>query len=170
MHLREGLRRLAVVLCACWFALALTAPGVRAVTPDEMLADPKLEARARAISAGLRCVICQNQSIDESSAEIAKDLRLLVREKIKEGASDEQVVDYVVARYGEFVLLKPRFGAHTLVLWLTPLVILLAGIALARGVMRRSRQPAAAALNQPLSEAEKAELARILGDRDDKRT
>ena len=94
---------LALTLCM------LLASGARAVQPDEVLQDPVLEARARAISEGLRCLVCQNQSIDDSDAPLAKDLRLLVRERLKQGDSDQQVVDFIVARYGEFVLLKPKF-------------------------------------------------------------
>ncbi len=92
-----------------------------AVNPDEVLADPSLEARARAISAELRCMVCQNQSIDDSNAELAKDLRLLVRERLTDGDTDEQVMNYIVSRYGEFVLLKPRFETKTILLWGAPL-------------------------------------------------
>jgi cytochrome c-type biogenesis protein CcmH len=98
-----------------------------AVNPDEVLADPAMESRARTLSAELRCMVCQNQSIDDSNAELAKDLRLLVRERIKDGDSDEQVLDYIVSRYGEFVLLKPRFSVRTLLLWGAPVVLILAG-------------------------------------------
>ena len=106
--------------------LALTAPAL-AVQPDEVLKDPALEHRARDISAGLRCLVCQNQSIDDSEAPLAKDLRVLVRERLKAGESDDQVRDFVVRRYGEFVLLKPTFGAHTALLWLGPALVLLTG-------------------------------------------
>ena len=95
-----------------------------AVQPDEVLSDAELEARARAISADIRCLVCQNQSIDDSDAPLARDLRLLVRERLVAGDSDEKVVDFLVDRYGEFVLLQPRFGAHTLVLWIGPFAIL----------------------------------------------
>jgi cytochrome c-type biogenesis protein CcmH len=113
-----------------WIVLFLTLsfPGsALAVNPDEMLADPILEARARTISEDLRCMVCQNQSIDESDADLARDLRILVRERITAGDSNAQVKDYVVSRYGEFVLLKPRFSSHTLLLWGTPLILLFAG-------------------------------------------
>ena len=103
---------LALTLCM------LLASGARAVQPDEVLQDPALEARARVISEGLRCLVCQNQSIDDFDAPLAKDLRLLVRERLKQGDSDQQVVDFIVARYGEFVLLKPKFTPHTVLLWL----------------------------------------------------
>ncbi|MBB4573937.1 cytochrome c-type biogenesis protein CcmH [Rhizobium lentis] len=98
-----------------------------AVNPDEVLADPALEARARTLSAELRCMVCQNQSIDDSNAELAKDLRLLVRERIKDGDSDEEVLNYIVSRYGEFVLLKPRFSMKTVLLWGAPALLVLAG-------------------------------------------
>ena len=98
------------------FALLLMAAPAFAVNPDEVLADPALEARARALSAELRCMVCQNQSIDDSNADLAKDLRLLVRERISDGDSDEAVLNYIVSRYGEFVLLKPRIGMKTVLL------------------------------------------------------
>ena len=96
-----------------------------AVQPDEILKDPALEARARALSQELRCMVCQNQSIDDSDAPLAKDLRVLVRERLTAGDSDSQVIEFLVARYGEFVLLKPRLSAHTLLLWLAPFAVLL---------------------------------------------
>ncbi|OWV76155.1 cytochrome C [Rhizobium sp. R634] len=98
-----------------------------AVNPDEVLADPALEARARTLSAELRCMVCQNQSIDDSNADLAKDLRLLVRERIKDGDSDDQVLNYIVSRYGEFVLLKPRFNNKTVLLWGAPVLLVIAG-------------------------------------------
>jgi cytochrome c-type biogenesis protein CcmH len=101
------------------------AGGAAAVQPDERLNDPVLEARARAISKDLRCLVCQNQSIDDSDAGLARDLRLLVRERLRAGDSDRKVIDYIVGRYGEFVLLKPRFRPATYGLWLTPMVVLL---------------------------------------------
>ncbi|SCB60708.1 cytochrome c-type biogenesis protein CcmH [Rhizobium aethiopicum] len=109
------------------FALMLIATPAFAVNPDEVLADPALEARARALSAELRCMVCQNQSIDDSDAELAKDLRLLVRERIRGGDSDEAVLNYIVSRYGEFVLLKPRFSIRTVLLWGAPVLLVLAG-------------------------------------------
>ena len=120
--------------------------------PDEVLPDPALEARARAISEGLRCLVCQNQSIDDSEAPLAKDLRLLVRERLKAGDSDQQIVDFIVARYGEFVLLKPRFEPRTLLLWLaTPAVFLLALVLIALAYRRRksaAEQPAPLSVNE----------------------
>ena len=115
-------------LIACAFAFAvLAAPVVHAVQPDEIMADPVKEARARDLSRELRCMVCQNQSIDDSDAPLARDLRLLVRERIAAGDSDSKVIDFLVARYGEFVLLKPRFNPHTLLLWLVPPLALLGG-------------------------------------------
>lgn len=102
--------------------------SAKAVEPDELLEDPHLEARARALSIDIRCLVCQNQSIDDSDADLAKDLRKLVRKKLKEGASDEDIRKYLVARYGEFVLLRPRIKSDTYILWFGPVIILLAGI------------------------------------------
>jgi cytochrome c-type biogenesis protein CcmH len=124
-------------------ALALFgATPLHAVQVDEILPDPVLESRARAISHDLRCMVCQNQSIDDSEAPLARDLRLLVRERLKAGDSDGQVVDFMVARYGEFVLLKPRVSWHTAILWGAPLTILIAGMfAIGFSVLRRSSGP-----------------------------
>lgn len=98
-----------------------------AVRPDEVLTDPALEARARALSEGLRCMVCQNQSIDESDADLARDLRIVVRQRLVAGDTDQQVMDYIVSRYGEFVLLKPRFSLRNALLWGTPVLLLFAG-------------------------------------------
>ncbi len=134
-----------------------------AVNPDEVLSDPVLEKRARAISTNLRCMVCQNQSIDDSDADLARDLRLLVRERLTAGDSDNEVIDYLIARYGEFVLLKPRFTARTYLLWATPLVLLLIGaLVLFLSMRKRSRKPP-----EPLSDDEQAALAKILGDREE---
>jgi cytochrome c-type biogenesis protein CcmH len=138
-------------------ALLLAISFAYAVQPDEILKDAALEARARAISVGLRCLVCQNQSIDESEASIARDLRLLIRDQIISGKSDTEVVDFVVARYGDYVLLKPRFAPSTFILWLTPFALVLAGIALAIRRMRRKGHE-----NVSLTAAEKAELDSIL--------
>src|SRR5437868_5220399 len=132
-----------------------------AVQPDEMLKDPVLETRARDLSRDLRCMVCQNQSIDDSEAPLARDLRLLVRERLKAGDSDNQVLDYLVARYGEFVLLKPRLSSHTLLLWGAPLAILLAGLfAIGFSVLRRPAGYAPAEV-AALSEAERQKLNAI---------
>src|SRR5216683_7745946 len=113
-------------LVAAVLSLAILSPAV-AVQPDEVLSDPALEARARSLSKELRCLVCQNQSIDDSAAPLARDLRLLVRERLIGGDSDQHVVDFLVARYGEFVLLKPRFAWHTALLWLGPPGVLIGG-------------------------------------------
>jgi len=146
-----------------FLAMALLAAlPAHAVEPDEVLQDPALEARAREISEGLRCLVCQNQSIDDSGAPLAKDLRLLVRERLKAGDSNQQIVDFIVARYGEFVLLKPRFETHTLVLWLTTPAVFLAAILIIALAFRRRR--AEAQNPAPLNIAEKRRLKRLLGE------
>src|SRR6266581_8229932 len=123
-------------------ATLLTTPRpALAVQPDEILTDPALEGRARTLSKELRCMVCQNQSIDDSDAPLARDLRLLVRERLTQGDSDRQVIDFLVARYGEFVLLKPRLGLHTAILWLGPPALLIGGaLALVLVAWRRSRR------------------------------
>jgi len=149
----QGIRRRLVL-----FLFALLLPLVaHAVTPGEMLADPALEARARAITMELRCLVCQNQSIDDSDASLAKDLRVLVREKLKEGMSDAQVREFVHSRYGDFVLLRPPMKPGTLLLWSAPLIALLAGAA-AVWMAARRRMRAAAAPVKALSEEERARL------------
>lgn len=139
-----------------WLSVVLSAP-VMAVEPDEVLKDPALEARARALSQTLRCMVCQNESIDESHAPLARDLRLLVRERIKQGDSDAAVREFLVARYGEFILLEPRFSPRTWLLWGIPVLALIAGIGGIALALRR-RAPAAA----PLSEEEKRRLSALL--------
>jgi cytochrome c-type biogenesis protein CcmH len=130
-----------------------------AVNPDEVLPDPALETRARAISTELRCMVCQNQSIDDSNADLARDLRLLVRRRLVAGDSDRQVVDYLVSRYGEFVLLKPRFSERTWLLWGAPIGLFVAGgVALAVFARRRSGRPT----GTPLTSDEQARLERLL--------
>jgi cytochrome c-type biogenesis protein CcmH len=149
-------------LALCFGLSLLAALPAHAVEPDEVLQDPALEARAREISEGLRCLVCQNQSIDDSGAPLAKDLRLLVRERLKAGDSNQQIVDFIVGRYGEFVLLKPRFETHTLVLWLaTPAVFLGALLIIALAYRRRRAETQNPA---PLSVAEKRRLKRLLGE------
>lgn len=137
---------------------ALAAPAF-AVQPDEILPDPQLEQRARNISADLRCLVCQNQSIDDSNATLAKDLRILVREHLKAGESDEQIRAYLVARYGNFILLKPPFAWDTLLLWLSPFVLLALGGWAVWGSSRTRRAEAAPA---PLSTEESAKLSALL--------
>ena len=141
------------------FALALAATGAQAVSPDEMLSNPALEKRARTISAELRCMVCQNESIDDSNADLAKDLRLLVRERLVAGDTDEQVLEFLVARYGEFVLLKPRLQTSTLLLWGFPIAALIAG-GVAIVVAIRRRRTAAVEI-APLSESEKKQLKKL---------
>lgn len=131
------------------FVAALLFSGTAlAVKPSEMLADPKLEARARLLSEELRCMVCQNQSIDESDAELAGDLRVLLRERLVAGDSDEQVMDYIVSRYGEFVLLKPQFNLRNALLWGTPVLLLLGGGAFVFLSARSRRRPEPAALTK----------------------
>jgi cytochrome c-type biogenesis protein CcmH len=130
------------------------------VTPGERLADPALEARARAISLELRCLVCQNQSIDDSNADLAHDLRVLVRERLVKGVSDKQVIDYVAARYGDYVLLKPPVKPATWALWFGPLGVVLVGAAAVLVYFRRRGAPAAAPV--PLSDEEKRRLDLLL--------
>ena len=138
------------------FLLMLAAPAW-AVEPDEILDDPALEARARAISANLRCVVCQNEPIDSSNADMAKDLRVLVRERLTLGDSDDEVYGYVTARYGDYVLFRPPFKPSTWALWLVPFALMGAGILGLAAAARRRR----GAQTPALTEAERAELERL---------
>jgi len=147
-------------LVALLVAVICVASLARAVEPDEILADAALEQRARAISAELRCMVCQNQSIDDSDADLAKDLRILVRERLVAGDTDRQVIDFVVARYGEFVLLRPRFSARNALLWAAPLLLLLAGGAF---ILFRGRGPAREAAT--LTEDERRRIEELLRDK-----
>lgn len=134
-----------------------------AVLPDEILSDPVLEERARNLSAQLRCMVCQNQSIDDSNAELARDLRVLVRERLVSGDSDQDVIAYVVSRYGEFVLLKPRFSARTVLLWGAPILLTLAGVtSLLVFARRRNTLPT----QQKLSSDEEAKIRSLLEKQD----
>jgi cytochrome c-type biogenesis protein CcmH len=154
-------------LCLIIVLLTVAAvPCAIAVEPDEVLSDAALEARARALSKELRCMVCQNQSIDDSEAPLARDLRILVRERLQAGDSDRQVIDFLVARYGEFVLLRPRFSWHTAVLWLGPAAMLLIGGCAVLVLVRRYRTNSAAAADgqQGLTAAERARLSDILSD------
>jgi cytochrome c-type biogenesis protein CcmH len=147
---------------AAAMAAGLGGPAAYAVEPAERLADPALEARARALSQELRCLVCQNQSIDESNADLAHDLRVLLRQRLAAGDTDRQVLDYVVARYGVFVLLDPPFAPSTYLLWLTPPVLVLgAGIFLVLRARRHRPDPKLPAL----SEEERARAALLLGER-----
>ena len=147
-------------LAAIAFLFSLLAAGAaHAVTPDEMLKDPALEARARALSGELRCMVCQNQSIDDSEAPLAKDLRLLVRERLTRGDSDRQVLDFLVARYGNFVLLRPPFEWQTLLLWGLPPLALVAGLI---GLVVAARRRPTFAVEPPvLSGDEQKKLAAL---------
>ncbi len=151
-----------VAALAAWLALAPLA-GSRAVEPGEILDDPALEARARDISKGLRCLVCQNQSIDDSNADLARDLRILVRERLSAGETDEQVVAFVTARYGDYVLLKPPLKPATYLLWFGPAAIFLAGggtvLVFVRRRVRRAASEAA-----PLSDDERRRIERLLDD------
>ena len=148
-----------------WILLAIAlfaAHPALAVKPEEMLADPELEARAREISKDIRCLVCRNESIDDSSASLARDLRLLVRERVLVGDSNEEVVDYLVDRYGEFVLLNPRFNAGNMVIWLAGRVLLIVGGVGAFLYIRRQRSGPIAVAG--LSDEEKARLDELTRD------
>lgn len=146
-----------VVWLVLWLAAAAPAG---AVEPDEMLADPALEARARALSREIRCLVCQNQSIDDSAADLARDLRIVLRERLVAGDGDDEVRQYLVARYGEFVLLRPRLRPATYALWFGPPVLLvLGGLAFYLALRRRAAAPA-----PELTEAERRRLADLLGE------
>jgi cytochrome c-type biogenesis protein CcmH len=142
-------------------ASLITAGPAHAVQPDEMLPDPALEARARAVGAELRCLVCRNQSIEDSDADLAHDLRVLVRQRITAGDSDAQIVAYVRSRYGDFVLLRPPFSIGTLLLWGGPaLILLLGGVAVARFYRSRLVEP----VSPPLTADERRRLAAVLAD------
>jgi cytochrome c-type biogenesis protein CcmH len=151
-------------MLSCVFAIAVLAGGpARAVQPDEIMSDPAKELRARDLSRELRCMVCQNQSIDDSEAPLARDLRLLVRERIAAGDSDAQVIDFLVARYGEFVLLKPRLNPHTWLLWLLPpLALAGGGLALWIHGRRRSRSSSVAEAAATLTPDEEVRLTALM--------
>ena len=145
-------------LVAGLFLLLLAVVPAKAVQPDEILSDPALESRARALSEGLRCLVCQNQSIDDSNAPLARDLRLLLRERLKAGDSDAQAVDFIVARYGDFVLLRPRFTPETWLLWIGPFALLL----LAGAILYLRRRSGGNEAEKALAPEEEAALNRAL--------
>jgi cytochrome c-type biogenesis protein CcmH len=153
------MRRLLCALLA--LAAALLPLAAHAVRPDEMLPDPVLEARARDVSKDLRCLVCRNQSIDDSEADLAHDLRVLVRERLKAGDTNQQAIDYIRARYGDFVLLKPPFEVSTWLLWGGPLLVLLLGL---WGIGRYLRRQAGMTGPPPLSADEERRLAHLLED------
>ena len=154
------IRQMAVRI-ALLLALLMAGPAF-AVQPDEILDAPVLEERARELSKGLRCLVCRNESIDESNADLARDLRILVRERLVEGDTDDEVIDFIVDRYGEYVLLKPRFDGSTWILWAAgPIMLLMAG---AIGVIYlRGRQTAPPVQEADLTDEEKERLDKILG-------
>jgi cytochrome c-type biogenesis protein CcmH len=158
--MRESPVRKLIAVSIVALMMALAASNAYAVQPDEIMPDPAKESRARDLSRELRCMVCQNQSIDDSEAPLARDLRLLVRERIAAGDSDAQVIDFLVARYGEFVLLKPRLTPHTLLLWLLP-PLALAGGGLALWAHNRRRSKSAAAEDQALFKLTADEEARL---------
>lgn len=149
---------IAALLC---LLLCIGAGSAFALSPDEMLTNPVLEKRARTISAEVRCMVCQNESIDDSNADLARDLRVLVRERLVAGDTDSQVLEFLVARYGEFVLLKPRLQLSTILLWGFPIGALMMGaIAIVVSIKRR---PAASMEAKPLSDSEKKQIKKIIG-------
>src|SRR5215475_12348477 len=154
----------AVVAALCLAALTFIA-AAQAVQPDEILPDPSLEARARALSHNLRCMVCQNQSIDDSNAPLARDLRILVRERLKAGDGDDQVIDFLVARYGEFVLLKPRLAWHTAILWGAPVFLLAAGAIVLIVLARRRGGAGATTAAAALSPQDKARISELTEQR-----
>ncbi|WP_295559261.1 cytochrome c-type biogenesis protein [uncultured Hyphomicrobium sp.] len=161
--MRRLARRILSAAIAGVFVASVVQPDpVYAVTPQEVLPDKALEKRARDLSAGLRCLVCQNQSIDDSDAPLAHDLRVLVRERLTAGDSDQEVRDFVVARYGEFVLLKPPFSAATLLLWLMPLIALAGAVLILWNAFGRTRQTPVAVSDNRLSPEEQAALDALL--------
>ena len=157
------MRHLLALALTLGLGLGARAPAF-AVEPDEILRDPALETRARGLSAELRCLVCQNQSIDDSQAPLAKDLRVLVRQRLEAGDSDGEVRRYLVERYGNFILLKPPFETGTLLLWLTPGLVLLVGAGALLAKARRRPAGAGQGGEAALTEAEKRRLAEMLGE------
>jgi len=157
---QHAVKLLVAAAIALGALLSAASPG-RALQPDEVLPDRKLEQRARDISLGLRCLVCQNQSIDDSDAQVAQDLRRVVRQRLVAGDSDSEVRAYIVERYGDFVLLKPPFNARTFLLWLGPAIVLLGGAVLVLWGRGRSRAGAPV-----LSAAEQAQLRKLLDERE----
>jgi len=149
--------RLGLVIAVCF---GLAAPWAVAVQPDEILDDPKLEERAREISSEVRCLVCRNEAIDDSNADLARDLRILIRERLEEGDSDAEVRQFLVDRYGEYVLLKPPFSLSNAAIWLSGPVLFLIGLGLAIAFVRR--RPATTAAEAPLTAEEAARLDEIL--------
>ena len=157
--IEKSARPILVLLC-----LIVASAAAYAVQPNEVLPDPALEARARGLSANLRCLVCQNQSIDDSDAPLARDLRLLVRERLVAGDSDAEVTRFLVARYGEFVLLRPPLGWHTLMLWLTPVLLLMLAAGGIGWRLVKARGQHIAPAQSPLTADEQARLASLMKD------
>ena len=157
--------RAAILAVFCVFLLPVG--GAIAVQPNEVLKDPELEARARNLSKDIRCLVCQNQSIDDSNAGLARDLRVLVRERLSEGDSDEQILDFLVKRYGDFVLLKPPVKASTYALWYGPIVIFVLGV-IGLVFFMRGRRPTAATQPAALSEDEESRISALLDENNQK--
>ena len=153
-----------IILLAILMLVSNLTGQALAVLPDEMLKDPALEARARRLSLDIRCLVCQNQSIDDSNAALARDLRLIVRERLKAGDSDTEVIDYLVVRYGNYVSLKPPFQANTIFLWIGPAMILMIAGATYLAYIRRRNAPDGVTL-LPLTEDERRQLAALVKDR-----
>jgi cytochrome c-type biogenesis protein CcmH len=162
MTLRRSLSALVLLFSVCLNLVSLQVLPAHALNPNEMLSDRALEKRARGLSAQLRCMVCQNQSIDDSDADLARDLRILVRERLVKGDTDDQVISFLVDRYGEFVLLKPRLEARTYLLWGFPIIVLLAGA----GFIWRARRKATAqpARLKPLNTEEQARIRQLLDE------
>lgn len=154
------------VLAILAVGLSLLATPIWAADPNEMLSDPVLEKRARDLGKNLRCLVCQNESIEDSNADLARDLRVIVRERVVSGDSDRDVLDFVVARYGDYVLLKPPFKAETIVLWVGPFILFLGGVLAAFAFYRRRPSDTSTARTAPLSADEKRRLDALLKDRD----
>jgi cytochrome c-type biogenesis protein CcmH len=162
----KQIARLNIIRISAIVSLLIAATPCLAVTPDEVLKDPALEARARVLSQELRCVVCQNQSIDDSNAPLAHDLRVLLRDRLEAGDGDKQALDFIVARYGNFVLLKPPMQLNTLLLWIGPLLILLvAGIGFGRYVGRAADGSGTAQAPSPLSDKERERIETLLNER-----
>ena len=164
--IRKRTIRRTILSIAAIASLTVAAAPCRAVMPDEMLQDPALEARARTLSQELRCVVCQNQSIDDSNAPLAHDLRVLLRDRLQSGDSDRQALEFIVARYGNFVLLKPPMQLNTLLLWIGPLLILLAaGAVFSRYVRRSEGNGTTTEASLPLSDQELERIEEMLNER-----
>jgi cytochrome c-type biogenesis protein CcmH len=164
--IRRQIAKLKIIRISALILLSIAAAPCWAVMPDEVLRDPVLESRARTLSQELRCVVCQNQSIDDSNAPLAHDLRVLLRDRLVSGDSDQQALDYIVQRYGNFVLLKPPMHLNTLLLWIGPLLILLiAGIGFGRYVGRADDGSRTAEAPSPLSDKERQRIETILNER-----